>query len=268
MKLIERLLLALVGLLIITLITVFFMAPEVLSNILEGLRNVNIILRLGVVLVLDILILAFVYSRLRSPATTVDGLVVKAPGAITDIGIESARARILTGVQQVPNVIAADVKLEAVRGKALVELNVTVRDANVNVPRKHQEISQALKQVINKQLGLTMLGQPRVHIHLDDERVVVPAKPVITEKPKEESIVMSSRTSNGFPLVKDSSTVVAKDDAPIVVKDNPPTVVKEDPLPVVKDNPPLVVNDQNDKWLESFGKSDDEEKKNGDSVKP
>jgi hypothetical protein len=156
LKLIERILLALVGLLVITLITVFFMAPEVLSNILDGLRGVNIVLRLGVVLVLDILILAFVYSRLRSPSVVVEGLVVKAPGAITDIGIESARARILSGVQQVPNVIAADVKLEAVRGKAKIDLNVTVRDANVNVPRKHQEINQALKQVIA--VGLEYAG--------------------------------------------------------------------------------------------------------------
>lgn len=263
MKLIERILLALVGLLLITLITVFFMAPEVLNNILEGLQNVNIVLRLAVVLVLDVLILAFVYSRLRSPRVTVEGLVVKAPGAITDIGIESARARILNGVQAVPNVIAADVNLEAVRGKAKIDLNVTVRDSNVNVPRKHQEISQALKQVINKQLGLSMLGQPRVHIHLDDERVV----PVV--KPKEEL----PKLKEELPKPKEEPPKFKEDlskpkDEPIKPKEEPPALPPKtlNGLSPLVNNPPVTPKDKDDTWLESYDKKTDEEKKNGDAV--
>lgn len=249
MKLIERVLLGLAGLLAITVITVFFIAPEPLINILNSLRNVNIVLRLAVVLVLDILILAFVYSRLRTPSIKTEGLVVKAPGAITDIGIDSARARILSAVQQVPNVIAADVKLEAVRGKAKIDLNVTVRDSNVNVPRKHQEINQALKQVINKQLGLSMLGQPRVHIHLDDERVVPVAKP------KEEPAVVLPKISNGVPAI----TSVA----PTSV--TPPTSVPS----VTIGTPVDFKKDEGDIWLENYtAEKSDEEKKNGDAVKP
>lgn len=236
MKLIERVLLALIGLLSITLVTVFFMVPEVVSNILDGLQGINIILRLGVVLVLDILILAFVYSRLRAPSVAVEGLVVKAPGAITDIGIESARARILSGVQQVPNVIAADVKLEAIHGKAQIDLNVTVRDSNINVPRKQQEINQALKQVINKQLGLSILGRPRVHIHLDDERAV----PV---KPKQEQLNL-----------KTESTL-----APKTLNDLPP----------LAKTPLVVAKDEGDEWLESYtAEKVAEEKQNDDTVKP
>ena len=41
-------------------------------------------------------------------------------------------------------------------GKAHIELDVTVNNPNTNVPAKQQEINRALKQVINKQLGLQM----------------------------------------------------------------------------------------------------------------
>jgi hypothetical protein len=239
LKLIERILLVILGLLVITLIAVFFIAPDAVSDLMDGLQNVNILVRLGVVLVLDILVLAFVYSRVRTPSTTVEGLIVKAPGAITDIGIDSARSRILSAVQQVPNVIAADAKLEAVRGKAKIELNVTVRDSSVNVPRKHQEINQALKQVINKQLGLSILGQPRVHIHLDDERVAIPgvsAAPIVPAKPIEEPVALPAKASNGLPLISNMPVDTQKEE----------------------------------EWLESYasGKTAqaDEEKKNGDTV--
>jgi hypothetical protein len=74
-----------------------------------------------------------------------------------------------------------------------------------------------------------MLGQPRVHIHLDDERVV-------PEKPKEEPIALPPKALNGL-----SVTV----------------------------SPPVVAKDENDDWLESFTtEKTDEEKKNGDTVKP
>ena len=67
-------------------------------------------------------------------------------------------------------------EVKALRGKADVDFDVVVsRDSN-NLPEKQKEIDRALRQVLNKQLGLQMAGKPRVHIRMDgmDEQKPAP----------------------------------------------------------------------------------------------
>ncbi len=171
MKLIEKLFVVIIGLLAITALTVFFVAPQALIDLLQAVISINLAVRLVIILVIDVAILALIYTRLRTPRVTSEGLIVKSSGAVADISVESARKLILAAVEQVPNVASASVDLKAVEGKADISLNVNVTGSQINVPQKQQEINRALKQVVNKQLGLDMRGQPRVHIHLQDEEL-------------------------------------------------------------------------------------------------
>ncbi len=188
MRILERILFALIGLLLITLITVLFVVPQAVADGLASVATVPLVARVAVVLVLDLLVLAFIYLQLRPKAPTGSGLVVKAPGALADISVDSARSFILTAVQKVPDVVSTQAKLEAVRGKAKLELDVTVRGRDVNIPRKQQEINQALKQVINKQLGLDILDRPQVHIHLEEDLPKASLTPLpVSTPPKVEA---------------------------------------------------------------------------------
>ena len=100
------------------------------------------------------------------------------------MGIDSARDRILRAVRDVPDVLSANATVKPVRGKADVELDVVVSHESISVPEKQREIDRALRQVINKQLGLQMAGKPRVHIRLDDEKVEALPAPTTPETPE------------------------------------------------------------------------------------
>lgn len=205
MRILERIFFALIGLLLITLITVLLVVPEAVSDGLLNLANVALVVRIAVVLVLDLLVLAFLYLNLRSKSPTSSGLIVKAPGALADISVDSARSFILSAVQKVPDVVSTEAKLEAVRGKAKIEMDVRVRGRDVNIPRKQQEINQALKQVINKQLGLDILDRPQVHIHLEDDKPkVAPAVAVPPAAPKVETPPVIVPARKEPPLVTPS----------------------------------------------------------------
>ena len=77
---------------------------------------------------------------------------------------------ILNAVNAVPDVATADATVEAVDGRADVDLHIQVAGRGVQIPQKQKEINRALRQVINKQLGLRMRGKPRVHISLESEQ--------------------------------------------------------------------------------------------------
>lgn len=172
MQLIDRLLVIVAGLLLIAVVTVIVLVPETIITALVGLADINLLLRVALVVIVNILILVALFLRLRSRRGPTKGLEVKAPGAFTDISIESAQALILNAVNNVPDVASADATVKAVDGRADVDLNVQVAGKDVHIPQKQKEINRALKQVINKQLGLKMRGQPRVHISLQPEAPV------------------------------------------------------------------------------------------------
>jgi hypothetical protein len=175
MALLRSIFLIILGLLLITIVTIIFVAPEAIITLFQSITGINIAVRLALALVLDLLILAVIYLRIRPTKETPDGLIVKASGARADIGIDSARSMILAAVKEVPDVYAVDVNLSAVEGKADIELDVRVEGDAINIPAKQREIDRALKQVTNKQLGLDILGRPRVHIHLKEDHIIRPS---------------------------------------------------------------------------------------------
>jgi hypothetical protein len=252
LRLIDRVVAVFTGLLLIMLITVVLLAPDAIVLLFSGVADVNLLARLAIVVVVNILILTFMYLQLRGPRkTTSGGLAVKASGASTDVSVESARTLILNGVKNVKDVVSADVTVEAVSGKADVDLNVQVTGANIHVPNKQKEIDRALRQVINKQLGLQMRGKPRVHIFLQGESLPEPdpvekkAEPVVEKK--------------ADPVIEKPAAiekpVVAGEDADTLVKVEKPHSFlgmrnREEPKAEEKAEPEKAADD----WLDSLDK--------------
>ncbi|MBC7809994.1 MAG: hypothetical protein H7175_02545 [Burkholderiales bacterium] len=175
MKIVRRVLTALLEIVLVVVVTALLLVPDVVAQIVQSLDNVAFIIRLLIAALLDALLLGLLYFQLRPERRlNENGLMVKASGAVTDVSIESARERILKAVSNVPDVASADARVRATNGKAHIELDVVVTNPNVSVPAKQQEISRALKQVINKQLGLQMAEQPIIHIELRDAKSIVP----------------------------------------------------------------------------------------------
>lgn len=175
---VRRLILIVVGLLLVGLITMLFLFPQQVSSMAQAIEATSPALRVLLVIAVDVVILGLVFVQVRPvPRANVPGLMVNAAGAVTDVSIESARERILKAVHEVPNVVAVTADVQAINGKADIELKVRIDGDDIKVPDKQREIHRALQRVINKQLGLQMAGRPRVHIRLLDEPEVTPSPP-------------------------------------------------------------------------------------------
>src|SRR5262249_31004377 len=103
-------------------------------------------------------------------------------------------------------------RVEARRGRADVDLDVVVSGDTVNIPNKQREIDRALRQVINKELGLQMAEHPRVHIQFQlPPGAVPPAVPV--SRPE------GSRPAEPRPSPPSPPVVVAAPPPPVVVEE-------------------------------------------------
>jgi hypothetical protein len=181
MTFLRRFYLALLSILLAVGLTVMLVLPQTVTGWVGALSEQSSILRIIAAVVLDVLILAFLYVQVRpDPRASATGLMMQASGAITEVSVDSARARILKAVSDVPDVVSADADVKPLRGKADVELQVTVMGHDVQLPAKQKEINRALNQVIHKQLGLRMAGQPRVHIRFHGEEAVKSPVPTVT----------------------------------------------------------------------------------------
>ena len=185
MALVRRIIIVLVGISLAILLTVLLLNPDSISNLAFNLSLTSALIRLPLTILIDVLILAVIAVLVRGERASqpAGGLMVKAQGAIADISIESARERMLRAVREVPGVISAEATVKAVRGKADVDLEVVVSRESINLPDKQREIDRALRQVINKQLGLQMASKPRVHMRMDDEKSLMPAAEVPAAAP-------------------------------------------------------------------------------------
>jgi hypothetical protein len=288
LTLINRLLVIIFALVLIGIVTAVAITPDTLRVWLANLEETNLLLRLAVVVVVNIVILVLLYFILRGPKKEkVNGLAVRAPGAYTDVSIESARKLILSAVENVPDVVSASATVKAVNGKADVDMDVQVSGMSVNVPQKQKEINRALKQVINKQLGLEMRGRPRVHIYLHGEKppapptsVTVVSEPVVVEKkplPEPEKVVTPPATPAAVtppptPAVK-PSIVPATDKEDTLLKDEV-LDKKEEKNGLLnglfgareedKKPEPAADDETNDEWLNSFINEKDKEKPAGE----
>ncbi len=195
MLFLRRTLLWIVGVVLVVLTMAILLAP---LSVAERLDSIAPVIRSLLAILLGVSFLAFLYIQLRQrsgPEAT--GLMVRTSGAITQVDIESTRERILHAVSSLPDIVSAKVEVRAVRGKADIELDVVVGSDEINVPKKQKEIDRALKQVVNKQLGLHMANRPRMHIRFD-------AKP---PEPKQKVIEK--------PVVGSEKEVVAKNSVDI-----------------------------------------------------
>lgn len=220
MSFIRKLIIVLVGVSLALLVTVLLLSPDSIMSLAFNIRDTSALIRLPLAIIIDVIVIALIVLLVRNERTptAVGGLTVKAQGAHADVSIESARERILRAVRDVPDVLSAQVEVKAIRGKADVDLDVLVSRHSINIPEKQKEIDRALRQVINKQLGLQMAGKPRVHIRMDDEPVaaVAPVVPPVTpvlappapvvEAPKTETVVVSDPVVEPKPSASESYT--------------------------------------------------------------
>jgi len=225
--LIRRIVIALAGISLALLITVLLLDPRSIDELALNILLTSVLLRLPAAILFDLIVLAVVVVLVRServPRPASAGLVVKAQGVIADVSVESARERILRAVRAVPDVLAAEASVKALRGRADVDLDVSVSHDSTSLPDKQREIDRALRQVINKELGLQMAGQPRVHIRMgEDEKLVTSESsvsvPAVTTVNLPEEIKPTPvaepevKVETAQPLVKDTMSLRGDSDA-------------------------------------------------------
>lgn len=171
MSLIRRIIIVLVALALAVLMTVLLLNPDSFLPLVNTLSGASALIRLPLIIVIDVIVLVVLILVVRADSThhQAEGLMVKAKGAIADLSVESVTDRILRAVRAVPDVLSAEAKVGALHGKADIDLSVVVSHQSMNLPEKQRELDRALRQVINKQLGLQLAGKPRVHLRLDNE---------------------------------------------------------------------------------------------------
>ncbi len=231
MNFLGRVYLLLVTILLVVLLTIFLLSPQTVGGWAGNVAEVLPVLRIVVAVLLDAVLLALLYVQVRParrPAAA--GLMMRASGAVTEVSVESARERILRAVSDVPDVVSVEARVVPLRGKADLDLDVEVLGEDVRLPDKQKEINRALKQVINKQLGLQMAGRPRVHIRLYGEKPR-PAAPPKIEPPTETAPVQPPAE----PERKEPAGLFAGL-RPRPEPDDEPTLVDK-PAPVIKDEP-------------------------------
>jgi hypothetical protein len=193
--LIRKIIIVLVGVSLAVLVTVLLLNPTSIEALARSLSEASALIRVPLAILLDILVLAVLFVLVRNERSTYSngGLMVKGQGVVADVSVESACDRILRAVRAVPDVLSAEAKVQAVHGKADIDLTVAVASTTTNLPEKQREIDRALRQVINKQLGLQMAGKPRVHIRMDEEKTVekekAPEKILSPEPPPAPAVI-------------------------------------------------------------------------------
>lgn len=200
----KRIYLVLVTLMLVAGIAVLLLAPGQVGGWLSStVVELSVVIRVLVTILLGGLFVVLTYMQVRPAPSNHTGLVMKVSGAITDVSIESARDRILKAVEEVADVVSAEADIKPLRGKADLELRVTVMGHGIKLPDKQKEINRALKQVINKQLGLQMAGRPRVHIQIYTDAPRSPAPvvtaPVIPEKPSAPPVASAPEPKPATP---------------------------------------------------------------------
>ncbi|GAB4572220.1 MAG: hypothetical protein Kow0077_11000 [Anaerolineae bacterium] len=114
-------------------------------------------------LVID-LVLAAVLVRIIRPRKE-DELQVRARGAKAKVSLDSVQRQINARIAQVSDVLHVHTDVEVTSGAASVELNVRTRP-DIVIPEKQKEISRVLRQLVEKQMGLRLAGEPIIHLAL------------------------------------------------------------------------------------------------------
>ncbi len=182
MNILRRLIVLLMGLALIGATAIFLLFPQLVGAWAASISEAPLLIRLLLTVVIDAVLLILISTLIRpDPKAKLSGLVMRTSGALADVSVESARERILKAVGDVKDVVSVEAQVKPVQGRADVELHVTVFGHDVRLPDKQKEINRAISQVVDKQLGLRMAGQPRVHIHIHTEET--PRQPTVIAPP-------------------------------------------------------------------------------------
>lgn len=239
MRLLLRILLSLASLVLVAVLTVLLIAPQSAIPVLEALAEVSLVLRVAIVVVFYAVMLGILYLRLRfrPRGHGADMLTVNSGGAVTAITVESVRERVLKAVRDIADVGNVVATLKSIRGRADIELDVTMKSDEVNIPAKQREISRAIEQVIKKQLGLRMAGPARISIRLSEPKgtsgVVsspnAPISPPVVSSPPPASPLVSPPLSPPPSTASQAPVVMPPVVAPVVAPPPTPTPAPASP---------------------------------------
>lgn len=169
----------------------------------ESLETVSVGLRLLVAALIDAAYFGLMYLQIRRrPAPPSDaGLEVRMAGMIAHLDIESAKERILKAIRELSDVVSADATIKSLHGKADIELRVEISSQAANLPDKEKEIDRALKQVVNKQLGLQMAGRARVRLRFPSGLSVPVSEPAKSLQRIKPSADLPKSSEPAVPVV-------------------------------------------------------------------
>ncbi|NWG15420.1 MAG: hypothetical protein HXY41_02180 [Chloroflexi bacterium] len=235
MNFLGRVYLLLITVLLVVLLTIFLLSPQTVGDWAGNVSEVSPILRIVVAALLDAVLLSLLFVQVRPARRGASaGLMMRASGAVTEVSVESARERILKAVSDVSDVVSAEARVTPLRGKADLELDIEVLGEDIRLPNKQKEINRALKQVINKQLGLQMAGRPRVHIRLYGEKPRPTAlPPAVTPPPAPPEPPAEPERKESAGLFAGLRHKPAPDDEPTLVEKPAPVPEK----PAVEETP-------------------------------
>ena len=166
-SLLRRITLVLAEICLLLLITTCYLYPDAFTIILTSIQSMSLSLRIASVIVLDLLLIAAIYSQLQ-PTTryTGEGLLVKDSESITAVSTESVHQAILNALHQVPNIAECDGKTQSIRGRMQIELNLFTDSDTLNIPQKTKEVNQVIRQIVAKQMGIQFHAPPTIHMVL------------------------------------------------------------------------------------------------------
>ncbi len=220
MNILRRLIVLLMGLILTGVVAVIFLFPQGVSVWAASISEWSWVIRVLLAVLIGAALLLLTVALIRpDPRVKLPGLVMRTSGALADVSVESARERILKAVSDVKDVVSVEAQVKPVQGRADVELDVTVFGHDVQLPAKQKEINRAISQVIDKQLGLRMAGQPRVHIRIHTEEGAKPSTVVAAPPPARSAVAaLSSDAPDDLktlplpPVVRDMAEPSAEPD--------------------------------------------------------
>ncbi len=205
MKVIRRFGLVFLELVLFVFITVLVLFPaQVLNPIINMLESQRFVFRLLVVVLIDMALLYVVFLQLRPQRHEGDTLVVRASGARTEVSTESVRRRIEKAVNALDDVHSGKIEVKAINGRAQLALDVITEGDEVDVTKHQREVDRLLRRIVNKQMGISIYGQPKIHLqmHTDAEHVIAEIVDEPAPKPEEKPADNKPASASGIVVEK------------------------------------------------------------------
>lgn len=207
-------------------VTALLVAPQLVIDLAgrvqaapSGTRAILVV----VAVLVDLLLIAVLVCIVRPPRK--EGLVVRARGAKAEVSVDSVQRQINTRIAQVSDVLDVQTGVEVTQeGAARVEMNVRTRP-DIVIPEKQKELGRVLRQLIEKQMGLRLAGDPIIHIALATDEFDTTDRVTTVVEP----IAAPSQPSYASLPATASYTEVAADHAGLVEQPAPAEAAASQP---------------------------------------